>query len=322
MITLSEGEQAYTLKPALSQEVPQWLKRHADLWIKEPSVEAVVLFGSRTTGRADSYSDWDVAILHGAREPANLVRESDLLSQVVDLPVLPLETYLNQAHSVGSLAHEVAVHGRVLAGSVPTTLTRRLVLSEKDLSRHLEYSFRYLAIAITDFHDVLKHASSSSQPLESMPGRMAVAPSADGAETVAKALCVHLGIPVTHTHDVEQLADSVPNEWRDTVLDMNGNTYRAHLATYLENPETLADVARRISNSLRLLTLIIGPCCNQLSDSTLASLSDWVLSHTFVLAIGNYLTDQDIHPNVRSVSRSFEGALGILHHVHRMRTGQ
>lgn len=322
MITLFESEQAYTLKPALNQEVPHWLKRHADLWIKDPSVEAVVLFGSRTTGRADSYSDWDVAILHGARKPTHLVREKDLLSQAIDLPVFPLETYLNQAHCVGSLAHEVAVHGRILAGSVPTTLTRRLVLSEEDLSRHLEYSFRYLAIAITDFHDVLKHAGTPSQPLESIPGRTAVAPSADGAERVAKALCIHLGIPVTHTHDVDQLASSVPNEWRDKVLDMNGNTHRAHLATYLENPETLADVEKRISSSLRLLTQIVGPCCDQLSDSTLASLDEWVRNQVNVLAVGAYLNNQDIHPSVRSISRCFERALGILQDEHLKRVPQ
>lgn len=319
-MVLSEHEQAYTLKPALDKEVPNWLRRHADLWIQDPCVEAVVLFGSRTTGHADSYSDWDVAILHGANKPNNLVREKELLSQAVDLPVFPLETYLNRAHYVGSLAHEVAVHGRVLAGSVPTTLLRRLILSEEDLGRHLEYSFRYLAIAITDFHDVLRHAGTRSEPLESTPGRTAVAPSADGAERVSKALCVHLGIPAAHTHDIEQLADSVPKEWRDKVLDMNGNTHRAHLATCLDNPETLADVEKRISSSLRLLTQIIEPCCYQLSDRTLASLDGWVHNHTFVLAVGDYLTDQDIHPSVHAVSTNFDRALGILHREHLKRT--
>lgn len=42
MTTHSESEQAYTLKSALNHEVPQWLKRHADLWINDPSAEAVV----------------------------------------------------------------------------------------------------------------------------------------------------------------------------------------------------------------------------------------------------------------------------------------
>ncbi|MXW54372.1 MAG: hypothetical protein F4X44_03605 [Gammaproteobacteria bacterium] len=53
------------------------------------------IFGSKTTGQADSYSDWDVAILHGARKPNNLVRERDPLSQAVDMPMFPLETHLN-----------------------------------------------------------------------------------------------------------------------------------------------------------------------------------------------------------------------------------
>lgn len=77
---------------------------------------------------------------------------------------------------------------------------------------------------------------------------------------------------------------------------MNGNTHRAHLATYLENLETLAEVEKRISNDPRLLTQIVGPCCDQLSDSTLASLDDWVRNQVNVLTVGAYLNDQDIHP--------------------------
>lgn len=308
----SRDEQTYTLQPALDQEVPLWLKKHADLWIQDPSVEAVVLFGSRTTGHADSSSDWDVAILHGKREPTRLLREKDLRSQAVDLPVLPLQSYLDQAHRVGSLAHEIAVHGKVLAGSVPPTSAKGWELSDADLSRHLQCSFRNLAIAITDFYDVWKHAGSTRNPLSSIPGRTAVVPSVDGAKWVFRALCVHLGKPVIRTHDVQQLADCAPAKLQDKILAMKGKLREGHQTTYLENPETLADVDQRISNSLRLLTQIIEPCCNQLSDSTLASLHDRVHNQTFVLAVGNYLVDQDIHPSVRSVSRCFNSSREIL----------
>ncbi|MXW54373.1 MAG: hypothetical protein F4Z66_10450 [Gammaproteobacteria bacterium] len=61
----------------------------------------------------------------------------------------------------------------------------RLVLSEEDLSRHLEYSFWYLAFAITDFQSVLKLARAPSPPLESTLGRTAVVPSAERVERVA-----------------------------------------------------------------------------------------------------------------------------------------
>ncbi len=319
---LARNEQSYTLKHAIDQEVPRWLKKHAHLWIQDPSVEAVVLFGSRSTGHAKACSDWDVAILHGDQCPLRLPRDEDLHAHAVDLPVLALETYLSQAHCVGSLAHEVALHGRVLAGYVPTTEARRLVLSEVDLSRHLEYAFRYLAIAISDFHDVLRRNDPATTPLESIPGRSAVAPSANGAERVAKALCLHLGLSVIRTHDVEELADRVPIEWREKVLAMDGNSRKAHLSTYLDSGETLAEVERRISSSLTLLAEIVSPCCKMLSDQNLASLDDWVWNQVYSVAVGGYLQDPDVHRLVRSLCESFEHAREILHDEHLKRSGR
>ncbi|MXW54374.1 MAG: hypothetical protein F4X44_03610 [Gammaproteobacteria bacterium] len=103
---------------------------------------------------------------------------------------------------------------------------------------------------------------------------------------------------------------------------MNGNTHRAYLATHLENPETLADVEKRISSGRRLLTQIVGRCSDQLSDTILASLDDWVRNQVNVLTVEPYLNDQDIRPSVRPTSRCFESARRILHDEHLKRFNQ
>lgn len=260
-------------------EVPFWLSRHADIWIKIRGVEAVLLFGSHALGRAQVDSDWDIAILYRNREPDDIPMGSDLMSHPVDIPLVPLQEYVEQAHMVGSLAHELAVKGKVLAGSVPEVSERSIVVSEVDLALHVEYAFRELSLALCE---ILEELRTGDRELTLKAARAFASSkySADGAERIAKALCVHLGITYEHTNDLTVPSQQVPKEWRKKVLAMDGKARRAHVAGYRGSFESVEKAYRRVFASLDLLDEILKPCCQQLSLSRLRELNQKVSSST------------------------------------------
>ena len=286
-------------------ELPGWLQQQVKLWIEIPGVEAVVLFGSHAVGRAQTGSDWDIAVLHREQEIEDFPLGNDVEAQCVDVPLMSLDKFTDCAHRVGSLAHEIAINGTVLAGSVPELERKRTVVSEEDLARHLEYAFRELASSIADLPADLRrnrHEPSLSRAKVHVSSRH----SADGAERVAKALCVHLGVTYDHTHDIRRLSRLVSREWSSKVLAMDGRTRRAHLTAYEGSFEAIREVIECISASLDLLSEIIAPSCLQLQLPTVIELEEQVSLSTAMQRVLTYSESDSVNPEIRSLARQME----------------
>lgn len=292
-------------------EVPCWLQRQVDVWMNIPCVEAVVLFGSQAMSRAHAGSDWDVAVLHKGQCIEDFPISSDVEEHCVDVPLISLGEFRDSAHRVGSLAHELAANGMVLAGSVPELEKKGHVVSEGDLALHLEYAFRDLALSIADLPVDLRRAGDET-PIARARAHVSSKHSADGAERVAKALCVHLGVTYDHTHDVERLSRLVSREWRNKVLAMDGCTRRARLSEKEESYEVVREVIRRISASLDLLGEIIVPCCTQLQLSSVRELEEQVSLSTAMQRVLTYTESESIHPEIKDLSKQMESVIQVL----------
>lgn len=291
--------------------IPNWLSRHVDIWIKIPCVKAVVLFGSRASGNAWEESDWDLAILHEGNEMKDVPRGRDFDEQPVDLAYLPIKKYIRKAHQVGSLAHELATHGRLIKGYLPALEKRRLLVSEEELVRHLFYASHNLASAIGDVQTDISR-DDLEKSLDSILAYVSSPSSANGAERTAKALCVHLGVTYSHTHNVKKLSELVPNEWRERVLAMDGVTSKAHVATYEGSFECVSDSVRRVSASLSLLSELLLPCCEQLSMDQLQILNNLVISDWAVENALSYSETESVHPSVVDLAHELEGVVTTL----------
>lgn len=307
----------HLLKPDVAEhKVPHWLRRHADLWIKIPGVEAVVLFGSRAVGSANENSDWDVAIVHSESKPKDIPMHRDFSIHHVDVPLISLRKYVEESHSVGTLAHELAVTGDVLAGSVPPFDYRRLVVGKEELARHVEFAFHGLAMAIAEIAVDMSHGDPNDS-LDHITANYSSAPSANGAERIAKALCVHLGVTYRHTHSVRELAELVPEEWRAKVLATEGNTSDAHVSPYEGTSESVEDVAKRISVSFDLLQEVLPPICKQLSSTLIANLDVKIASFTGVNRALDLSRAQDANLTVVELVGRMERARELLQRQRR-----
>lgn len=291
--------------------VPHWLRRHAETWIKIPEVEAVVLFGSRANGSANENSDWDVAIVHGDPKPTEIPMDRDFSIQQVDVPLLSLRKFVEESHYVGTLAHELAVNGKVLAGSVPPFDKRRLAVSKWNLARHVEFAFHGLAMAIVEVDVDMSHGDPHDS-LDLIPANYSSAPSANGAERLAKALCVHLGVTYRHTHNARELAELVPQPWRKKVLETESVLPRAYSTEDERSTESVADVAKRITVSFDLLHEILPPICNQLSTELLVDLDVKIASFAGVKISLDLARSEGAHPTVAELADKMEIVRGLL----------
>ena len=292
-------------------EIPSWLRQHADLWIQHPRVESIVLFGSRATGRATSGSDWDVAVLHRGENPPKLKRLGEFWNHQIDVPMLSVQKLRQEANRVGSLSHEVMLHGKVIAGDVPSFEIEELVLSEADLALHLEYSFIEIALAIFELKDATRTAGAS-ELIEDLDADRAVAHSANGAERVAKALCVYLKIPYSRTHSVEELADMVPAEWKPKVLAMDGLTSSGHTSPYTGISEPISQVVRRISKALDLLHEILPPCLEELSYTKMLDVTKRISDASLLQVSCNLIDDSEVHSTISSLAQELDNLRQIL----------
>lgn len=292
--------------------IPHWLSQQGNEWIQLPGVESVVLFGSRVTGHASSISDWDVAVLHRSAAIPSLKYSIEMQKHNVDLAYLSMNRFATESHLVGTLAHELAKHSTVVAGTKPFVLNREsIAMSEDALERHLEHAFKELARAIREIVSGWEF-SGFAEPIEEVIAGDASGSSANGAERVAKALCVYLGISYAFTHDVEELAEIVPAEWRSKVLAMNGNTARAHVAHYTGTVETIGDVVIRIERTLDLLSEILVPCLVKLSDAKISELTGQLRVSPDMQNFEGLLHDGSSHTYIQTLAIRFASARNEL----------
>ena len=84
----------------------------------DPGVQAVVLFGSRATGKARATSDWDVAVISDRGGTGVESPHDEPLRRLGDVDVIRLASWQIEmsAHKHGTLGQRIAREGVVLAG--------------------------------------------------------------------------------------------------------------------------------------------------------------------------------------------------------------
>lgn len=301
----------------ISVLIPHWLLRQGNEWIQLPEVESVVLFGSRVTGHASSVSDWDVAVLHRSSAKPSLRYSAEAQTHNVDLAYLSLHRFATESHLVGTLAHELANHSMVVAGTKPFVQSNEsIAMSEDALERHLEHAFKELARAIREIVSSWEF-SGFAHPIEEVVAGDASGSSANGAERVAKALCVYLGTSYAFTHDVEELAEIVPAEWRSKVLAMSSKTTSTHSDHYTGTVETIGDVVIRIRRTLDLLSEILVPCLEKLSDAKIAELTGQLRVSPDMQNFEGLLHGRSPHKEIQTFANRFASIINVLHSTAR-----
>ncbi|MCY3883307.1 MAG: nucleotidyltransferase domain-containing protein [Gammaproteobacteria bacterium] len=300
--------EAKTLASRERLRVPDWLRQHADLWIQHPSVESVVLFGSRASGRSNPQSDWDVAILHSGNTPPRLERLDGFSKHPVDLPLLSIRTWRRDLNRIGSLSYELVTRGEVIAGRMPSYILEDPVMSEDDLALHLEYAFVELANAVCGLRDATR-GREITEPIENLDAERAVAYSANGAERVAKALCVFLQIPYDRTHNVEELAGAVPEKWK---RKMDGFTSYGHTSPYTGVMEPIRQVARRISKAISLLEEILPACLNEISTASATTLIRKVKGASPLHTAIGFIDDNAVHPKIVHIAKKLDSLQSMM----------
>ena len=272
-------------------EIPDWLQSQANSWIEDPAIASVILFGSRVKGYATEQSDWDVAVVCKGRNRVDVEYGQDSIGHNVQLAVLSFEEIAESTHLRGSIGYELAVDGQILAGVQLPKTRKKIIMSEADLTIHLMHAIRSIARCIPYLAD-LHVATDAEKPIGEKSDDVACQWSCSGAERVAKALCVLLGIRYEYTHSVGKLAEQVPDEWQAKVLAMDGFTTEGHTNVYFfERTESADKIIERIHHTLDLLVEILPKCLGSLSTDYIRKLQEQPELATMTYGRLKHITD-------------------------------
>ena len=210
---------------------------------REPTVEAVVLFGSRARGTAGPRSDWDVALIeHGGRAAETAYRLFDTLPGVRPLGIGAGEIARHK-DTAGSLEAALARQGIMLAGvwRRPECRKEGLTMDMVRIWASLENATDEVGKAIMAGID-LRYATGRRRRTDWTP---ITTGSVDAAEHVAKAIMAGYGLSPREVHFLDALASQLENarrgrddprqaDWSERIRAMNGTTraLRLHDADY------------------------------------------------------------------------------------------
>ena len=242
-------------RPRREVVIPTWLKGGAEARLRaDPTIQTVLLFGSRASGRYLDESDWDVCFIHTERyrnEDAKDIASWHLEEQVQEIHIWNRK-FKEKQNIPHSFPHAIGQHYRLLAGT-PIKDFETMVKhqpSREDLVMHLTYAYLHLVHAVTYL----------TAPPDDRPFSPAASTtSADAAERAAKALCCVTNSPYDLTHNVAKLAEVVPSEWHETVMALNGDTGEHHVSSYEFDYqyETIAVTEQRCRVTSDLLDFIV-----------------------------------------------------------------
>ena len=210
---------------------------------RDPTVEAVVLFGSRARGTASPRSDWDVAVIErNGRAADTTYRLLDNLPGVRPLRVAAdeIERLKNTA---GALEAALAREGVTLAGvwhrpqCRDEGLNMDMVLIRANLANATDNVGKAVLAALRHRHAVETWERTDWTPVTTG--------SVDAAEYLAKAILAGHGLSPREVHFLDALAGQLLNTyqgrrdprqtyWADLIRSMNGTTrtQRLHGADY------------------------------------------------------------------------------------------
>ena len=252
--------------------IPVWLQDYATAWA-EQGAQAVVLFGSRGLGFALPDSDWDVAVVFDRVQRPIL---PNLLTVKVEANIETRQEINEVVRHLDKLSYSFAreiAQGVSLVGDFaglinPPNANVAKSQNKRELKNHLVHTF---INALDCLAVVSLKWGISKTPLNQILSETATSSSAYSAERCVKALCCLFELKYRFTHNVAELATTLPKEWYDIVIRMNGTTHRGHAAVYeldfdAEDGETCV---QRIQYTLDLTDLILCDERANLSDDDL-----------------------------------------------------
>ena len=248
--------------------IPPHLERLADVAVADPVVHSVVLYGSRSVGRHRADSDWDVALVtEGGTKPSRTVMgEGWGLSPKHGFTVLSENEMATKKDVYASLASEIAL-GVVLRGAVydieDGSTARRKFGTNTEEARS---SYAALLVTMWKFirEDVMNVTVCKKSDYTVSPIGLGGA-SADAAERVVKLVTLAHGLPFQASRDVHELAEGLPDEWRNRLKALHGETKRLHEADYGmyiltedEAQELCEDTERRLRLTMDVANDLLG----------------------------------------------------------------
>ena len=252
--------------------MPPQLGELVDAAAADPAVRSVVLYGSRSIGKERPASDWDIALVtDGASRPAKGIMDAGWrLSPKHGLTVVSEKDMLAKKDVYASLPSEICL-GVLLRGvnyelEDPVVTSRRTFGNNTQAPQCRSLAAPPLGPAPPSLQGTaprsrsLARVCSTEEARASYVGMMesmweflrqdmmrvnrckraehAVVPtglgsgSADAAERAVKLATLAHGLPFQASHDVHELAERLPDEWRKRLEALNGDTQLLHQATY------------------------------------------------------------------------------------------
>lgn len=223
-----------------------------------PSIEGVVLFGSRARDTARDDSDWDVALLAPEGCGKDVVRKAPRVPDVNYVYLSP-KRLRERSHLLGTLEMSVVRDGILLAGNWSITKSRkRQRVSNANLYRSLKSAAEVAELATHRLLRVLGIPNVSSDNL-------LCAQTQNAAEYLSKAALLHLAVHPEFTHNVIVLADALRQKWPkhawvDIIESLNGESSYRHTAVY--NPSSVES----INESVERLRKVVDFCAVVIRD--------------------------------------------------------
>ena len=243
---------------ALPPDIERWAHDAA----ADPCVRSVILFGSRATGAARPGSDWDVALVtrDNARPAKTLLEQCWQWSPEHGAVLVDENTMLAEKDTYASLASEVCLgvvlDGENYEGTLPMATHNKTEAAGRNFAAMAGSVWGMLCMGIMRLGDCRRSGFQDLSPdMEKH--------SSDAAELTAKLLCLSLGVRFVLVHDVSKLAERMPDEWRDRIAALNGNTHHLHQAHYGDlEPEDIQNAYRtchdRMEGTLDILRELAG----------------------------------------------------------------
>ena len=250
--------------PNTPPEVEPRLRAACRRTASHPSVEAVMLIGSRARGDHRPDSDWDLAVIGPGLDSGQTDRAAlgplVALQEDIPLDVVPvsLEDLRRNARYANRIAHRILCDGVLVAGALPPMPDPKKrpvmhpdTLEKKQNSVCEQIQSAWCFIATDRRKGIVERGNAS-----------AAVGSAMAAELLGKEIAAFIGLRRSAGHDVSETAERVAaaqtrtqtrHDYVALIRETDGKTSRAHLAHYIEaDPEPQEAHRRRLRAVMRL----------------------------------------------------------------------
>ena len=288
-----------SVRPKTECVIPDWLRDYAHAWC-EAGALAVVLYGSRAFGTALPDSDWDVAVV--LDEGDDTAYTEPIIDSEITHHYEVNRVIGDCSRFAPGFAREIR-KGVSLVGDIATVfpkpnLMEVKLMNKKDFRSNLMWSLVHATDSLYHINSRYKRAKDEAD-LNLISSSEGTKRSANATERCVKALCCLLDIGYEHTHNVEILAEKLPDEWRELAMRMNGNTQKGHVLIYEDIEYTLEDCQTaidRVVYTLDMLELLMQDPRMPLTEEERDRMCDLALNAGSVEDVMKRLGEADSYP--------------------------